>query len=46
MSQNFNWPNNKSATVSLAFDDALDSQLDNAIPALNKHNFKGSFCFN
>lgn len=39
----FSWPNNKIAAVSLAYDDALDSQLDNAIPALNKHNFKASF---
>jgi len=43
VSQDFKWPNNKTAAVSLAYDDALDSQLDNAIPALNKHNFKGSF---
>jgi len=41
--QSFSWPNNKIAAVSLAYDDALDSQLDNAIPALNKHDFKGSF---
>jgi len=43
MPQSFNWPDNKMAAVSLAYDDALASQLDNAIPALNKHNFKGSF---
>ena len=46
MSQNFNWPNNKTAAVSLAYDDALDSQIDNAIPALKKYNFKGSFYLN
>lgn len=33
---------NKTA-VSLSYDDALDSQLDNAVPALNKHGFKASF---
>lgn len=37
------WPNNALAAVSLSYDDALNSQLDNAIPALNKHGFKGSF---
>ena len=29
--------------VSLSYDDAIDSQLDNAIPALNRHNLKASF---
>ncbi|MCW4456600.1 polysaccharide deacetylase family protein [Flavobacterium sp. MXW15] len=37
------WPDGKKAAVSLAYDDALDSQLDNAIPALDRHGFKGSF---
>ncbi|MEW6993053.1 polysaccharide deacetylase family protein [Colwelliaceae bacterium MEBiC 14330] len=40
---NFSWPNNTLAAVSLSYDDALNSQLDNAIPALNKYGFKGSF---
>lgn len=40
---NFDWPDNKKAAVSLAYDDALASQLDNAIPALNKYHFKASF---
>jgi peptidoglycan/xylan/chitin deacetylase (PgdA/CDA1 family) len=39
----FHWPKNIKAAVSLSYDDALDSQLDNAIPALDKYNFKGSF---
>lgn len=39
----FAWPEGKRAAVSLAYDDALDSQLDNAIPALDKHALKGSF---
>lgn len=39
----FHWPKNIKAAVNLSYDDALDSQLDNAIPALNKYNFKGSF---
>ncbi|MDN4501780.1 polysaccharide deacetylase family protein [Alteromonadaceae bacterium BrNp21-10] len=38
-----NWPNGAKAAVSLSYDDALNSQLDNAIPALNKYHFKGSF---
>jgi peptidoglycan/xylan/chitin deacetylase (PgdA/CDA1 family) len=39
----FRWPGKIQAAVSLAYDDALDSQLDVAIPALNKHGFKASF---
>lgn len=39
----FKWPNNVKAAVSLSYDDALNSQLDNAIPALDKHNLKGTF---
>ncbi len=39
----FQWPNNAVAAVSLSYDDALDSQLDNAIPELNKYGLKGSF---
>lgn len=39
----FAWPDGKRAAVSLAYDDALDSQLDNAIPALDRHQLKASF---
>ncbi|UGQ46941.1 polysaccharide deacetylase family protein [Massilia endophytica] len=39
----FAWPHGARAAVSLAYDDALDSQLDNAIPALNRHGLRGSF---
>lgn len=39
----FSWPNGAHAAVNLAYDDALDSQLDHAIPALNRYGFKGSF---
>jgi peptidoglycan/xylan/chitin deacetylase (PgdA/CDA1 family) len=39
----FKWPHGAKAAVSLSYDDALDSQLDNAIPSLNKYNLKGSF---
>jgi beta-glucanase (GH16 family) len=43
VSAEFQWPNGAKAAVSLAYDDALDSQLDHAIPALNKYGLKGSF---
>jgi peptidoglycan/xylan/chitin deacetylase (PgdA/CDA1 family) len=39
----FVWPHGEKAAVSLAYDDALDSQLDIAIPALNRVGLKGSF---
>ena len=39
----FHWPNNAKAAVSLSYDDALNSQLDNAVPALNEFNIKASF---
>lgn len=41
--QKFTWPEGRKAAVSLAYDDALDSQLDNAVPALQKHGLKGTF---
>ena len=39
----FTWPNGARAAVNLAYDDALNSQLDHAIPALDRYGFKGSF---
>jgi peptidoglycan/xylan/chitin deacetylase (PgdA/CDA1 family) len=39
----FVWPHGAQAAVSLAYDDALDSQLDTAIPALDKAGLKASF---
>lgn len=42
----FKWPNGAKAAVNLAYDDALDSQLDNVIPALNKYKLKGTFYLN
>lgn len=39
----FAWPDGQRAAVSLSYDDALDSQLDTAIPALDRHGLKGSF---
>ena len=39
----FKWPKNQKAAVSLSYDDALDSQLDNAVPSLNKFKIKATF---
>lgn len=39
----FAWPHGARAAVSLAYDDALDSQLDHALPALDRLGLKGSF---
>ena len=37
------WPNGAKVAVSLSYDDALDSQLDNAVPSLDGHGLKASF---
>jgi hypothetical protein len=37
------WPNNQQVAISLSYDDALNSQLDNALPALNQRGLKASF---
>jgi peptidoglycan/xylan/chitin deacetylase (PgdA/CDA1 family) len=39
----FAWPRGARAAVSLAYDDALDSQLDHALPVLDKYGIKASF---
>lgn len=39
----FSWPDGTLAAVSLAYDDALDSQLDNALPVLNRYDFNATF---
>src|ERR1700744_954293 len=41
--QKITWPDHKKAVIVLTYDDALDSQLKNAIPQLNAHHFKGTF---
>ena len=37
------WPNGAKVAINLSYDDALNSHLDNAVPALDKYGFKGSF---
>lgn len=39
----FTWPNGKKAAVSLTYDDAIQSQLDNAVPSLKKHGLVATF---
>ena len=37
------WPQGDKVAISVSYDDALDSQLDNALPALNQRGLKASF---
>ncbi len=37
------WPDGNKIAISLSYDDALNSQLDNALPALNQRGLKASF---
>jgi len=37
------WPRGKTGAVSLTYDDGLDSQLDLAVPALDRFGFKATF---
>lgn len=39
----FVWPNGAQAAVTLGYDDALASQLDHVIPALNQRGLRASF---
>lgn len=41
--QNFQWPDGVKAAVSLSFDDARSSQLDNGIPILDTYGIKATF---
>jgi peptidoglycan-N-acetylglucosamine deacetylase len=40
------WPDGKQVAVSLSFDDARDSQLDQGVPVLNACGAKGTFYLN
>ena len=37
------WPGGARAAVSLTYDDGLNSQLDNAVPELDRHGFRATF---
>ena len=39
----FVWPGGARAAINLTYDDAINSQLDHALPALNKYGLKGTF---
>jgi len=41
--QKVTWPEGRKFAVSLSYDDAINSQLDNAIPQLDKYSIKASF---
>lgn len=41
--ESMQWPNGAKVAISLSYDDALNSQLDHAIPALNNHGINASF---
>ena len=46
MSTSSPWPNGRSGCVSLSFDDGHPSQLSTAIPALERHDLRGTFYVN
>lgn len=39
----FAWPGGARAAISLTYDDGLNSQLDNAVPELDRRGFKATF---
>jgi len=39
----FRWPEGKRTAISLSFDDARPSQIDNGLPLLNRHAVKATF---
>ena len=41
--ETISWPGGAKTAVVLAYDDGLDSHLDNAAPSLDEHGFKGTF---
>lgn len=43
LAESITWPDGAKAAVSLSYDDALHSQLDHAIPALNQYDLRASF---
>jgi peptidoglycan/xylan/chitin deacetylase (PgdA/CDA1 family) len=43
VSKPFSWPGKTRAAVCLTYDDGLDCHIDNAVPALDKYDLKGTF---
>ena len=43
MAEPIDWPGSATTAISLSYDDALNSQLDHAVPALNEHGFRATF---
>lgn len=43
MTNKIHWPQLQQMAINLSYDDAFISQIDNAVPALNKNNLKASF---
>jgi peptidoglycan/xylan/chitin deacetylase (PgdA/CDA1 family) len=43
MSEQFAWPDGRPAAVSFSFDDARPSQLDHAVPILDRHGLRATF---
>lgn len=43
MQNKFKWPGGAKCAVSLTYDDGLDSQIENALPALKQCGIKGTF---
>ena len=41
--ENFSWPAGKRAAISLTFDDARFSQIDNGLPLLDEYGTKATF---
>jgi peptidoglycan-N-acetylglucosamine deacetylase len=40
------WPEGRSGAISLTFDDAMESQLEQAVPMLERHGMRGTFYVN
>lgn len=43
IAKDFDWPEGKKIAISLTYDDAVASQLNNVVPSLNKYDFNASF---
>ena len=43
LANDLTWPNGEKAAVTLSYRDSLSSQLEHAVPVLNKYGLKGAF---